>query len=131
MKTLAFAIVATVLLTGPAFAQQMEIRSTPPGPAERLGDVVAPGPYYDVTEPRDRRFPQYQQSRRIFTFTCPARWPLSLWQQPYLPPRYLPLQEQKRCERGDYSPGDQESPLPPAQTHVPYWSSFAYSASFA
>jgi hypothetical protein len=63
MKTLAFAIVATVLLTGPAFAQQMEIRSTPPGPAERLGDVVAPGPYYDVTEPREN--PWYPEGVKV------------------------------------------------------------------
>jgi len=63
MKTLAFAIAATVLLAGPAFAQQMEIRSTPPGPAERLGDFVAPGPYYDVTEPREN--PWYPEGVKV------------------------------------------------------------------
>ena len=52
MKTLAFAIGA-LLLAVPALAQQIEIRSTPPSPAERLGDIVTPGPYYDITEPRE------------------------------------------------------------------------------
>jgi hypothetical protein len=52
MKTFAFAI-AALLLAGPALAQQVEIRSTPPTAAERLGDVVVPGPYYDISEPRE------------------------------------------------------------------------------
>ena len=48
---------AALLLLGlavPAFAQQVEIRATPPA-AERP-DFVTPGPYYDVTEPRENQW---------------------------------------------------------------------------
>ena len=47
-------VLAIVLLTfaGPAFAQQVDIRATPPAPEERPGDFVVPGPYDEITHPR-------------------------------------------------------------------------------
>ena len=63
MKTFAFAI-AALLWAVPALAQpQVEIRSVPPTPAERLGDMVAPGPYYDISEPREN--PWYPEGVKV------------------------------------------------------------------
>lgn len=45
-----------VALAAPAFAQQVDIHATPPAPPERLGDFVAPGPNYDITEPRENQW---------------------------------------------------------------------------
>lgn len=60
MKTLA--LVAVVLaLAVPAFAQQVDIRVTPPTP-ERP-DYVMPGPYNDVTEPRENQW--YPEGVRV------------------------------------------------------------------
>ena len=53
MKALALAAVL-VALAVPAFAQQVDIRATPP-PVERP-DFVTPGPYYDVSEPRENQW---------------------------------------------------------------------------
>lgn len=53
MKTLA-ATLLLLALAGPAFAQQVEIRATPPS-VERP-DFVTPGPYYDVSEPRENQW---------------------------------------------------------------------------
>jgi hypothetical protein len=53
MKTIA-AFFLLLVLAAPAFAQQVEIRATPPA-AERP-DFVTPGPYYDVTEPRENQW---------------------------------------------------------------------------
>ncbi len=49
------ALLALVLAT-PALAQQVDIRATPPAPPERLGDLVAPGPNHDITEPRENQW---------------------------------------------------------------------------
>jgi hypothetical protein len=57
MKIAKIGILATlvVAIAGPALGQQqLEIRTTPP-PAERPGDFVAPGPYYEV-EPRENQW---------------------------------------------------------------------------
>jgi hypothetical protein len=54
MKILILVTLA-VALAGPAFAQQVDIQATPP-PRERPGEIVAPGPYYDVTEPRENQW---------------------------------------------------------------------------
>jgi hypothetical protein len=62
MKTLALAIGA-LLIAVPALAQQIEIRSTPPSSAERLGNVVTPGPYFDISEPRENLW--YPEGVRI------------------------------------------------------------------
>ena len=57
---LMFAIVAA-----PAFAQQVDIRTTPPGSEERPGDFVVPGPYYDRTEPRENEWYPYPPGVRV------------------------------------------------------------------
>ncbi len=50
-----FIVLAVVLLAlaGPALAQQVDIRATPPAPEPGPGDFVAPGPYYENTHPRE------------------------------------------------------------------------------
>ena len=53
MRAFGFAVLLLVL-AAPAFAQQVEIRATPPS-VERP-DFVTPGPYYDVTEPRENQW---------------------------------------------------------------------------
>ncbi|HYE90908.1 MAG TPA: hypothetical protein VEA38_07815 [Terriglobales bacterium] len=50
MKAVLLAVVV-IALAVPAVAQQVEIRATPP-PVERP-DFIVPGPYNDVTEPRE------------------------------------------------------------------------------
>ena len=62
MKITLLALIA-VLFALPAFAQQVDIRVTPPAPAEKLSDLVAPGMYYDVTEPREN--PWYPEGVRV------------------------------------------------------------------
>jgi hypothetical protein len=52
-----------VVLATPALAQQVDIRVTPPAPPERLGDLVAPGPNYDITEPRENQW--YPDGARV------------------------------------------------------------------
>ena len=42
-------------VASPALAQQIDLRATPP-PAERPGDIIAPGPYDQVTEPRENEW---------------------------------------------------------------------------
>jgi len=54
MKTLALAAIVLALAV-PVFAQQVDIRATPP-PPDRPGEFVAPGPYYDVTRPRENEW---------------------------------------------------------------------------
>jgi hypothetical protein len=61
MKILILVALA-VALAGPAFAQQLDLRATPP-PTERPGEFVAPGPYYDITEPREN--PWYPHGVRV------------------------------------------------------------------
>jgi len=45
---------ALLVLAGatPAIAQ-VDVRATPPPQQERIGEFVTPGPYYDITEPRE------------------------------------------------------------------------------
>src|SRR5258708_29269837 len=61
MKT--FILLAVVLLAVPAFAQQVDIRTTPSTPPERPRDFVTPGPYYEVTEPRENQW--YPEGVRV------------------------------------------------------------------
>jgi hypothetical protein len=57
-----FALAALVLgLATPAFAQ-VDIRATSP-PSERPKELIAPGPYYDVTEPRENQW--YPEGVRV------------------------------------------------------------------
>jgi hypothetical protein len=60
MKIFAFAIIV-VALAVPAFAQQVDIRATPPAP-ERP-DFVTPGPQLDITEPRENQW--YPEGVRV------------------------------------------------------------------
>ena len=53
MKALVLAIVLLGLAV-PALAQQVDIRATPPSP-ERP-DFITPGPYYDISEPRENQW---------------------------------------------------------------------------
>ena len=64
MKILILILVALVAApAGPALAQQqLEIRATPP-PTERPGELVTPGPYYDISEPREN--PWYPYGVRV------------------------------------------------------------------
>jgi hypothetical protein len=52
MKAVALALLALAVAV-PAFAQQVDIRATPPGAPARGDEVVVPGPYYDVTRPSE------------------------------------------------------------------------------
>jgi hypothetical protein len=62
MKVIAVAALL-VALAVPALAQQFDIRVTPP-PGERPpGDWVTPGPYYEVTEPRENQW--YPEGVRV------------------------------------------------------------------
>ena len=54
MKTMVFAVLRVVVAV-PALAQQVDIRVTPPAPRERP-DFVTPGPYYDISEPRENQW---------------------------------------------------------------------------
>jgi hypothetical protein len=62
MKTLVLAVLV-VAFAAPAFAQQVDIRATPPPPQERPPDFVTPGPYYDVSEPRENQW--YPEGVRV------------------------------------------------------------------
>jgi hypothetical protein len=53
MKIIVLVALAATLAT-PAVAQQLDLRTTPP-PAERP-EFVAPGPYYDISEPRENQW---------------------------------------------------------------------------
>jgi hypothetical protein len=84
MKTLTLAALVLVLAF-PAIAQQVDIRATPPGP-ERPPEWVTPGPYYDITEPRENDW--YPEGVRV----------------PYDPAFIAPLSEEYETptERGRY-----------------------------
>jgi hypothetical protein len=40
-------------VAAPALAQQVDIQTAPPPAPARPGELVTPGPYYDVSEPRE------------------------------------------------------------------------------
>jgi hypothetical protein len=50
-----------LIFAAPAVAQQVDIRATPP--AKERPDFVVPGPYYDVTEPREN--PWYPEGVKV------------------------------------------------------------------
>jgi hypothetical protein len=54
MKTLIL-IALVVAVAGPVFAQQVDIQATPP-PTERPRELIVPGPYYDISEPRENQW---------------------------------------------------------------------------
>src|SRR5216683_3951650 len=62
MKALMLAVIVLALAV-PAFAQQVDIRATPPAPQERPADFVTPRPYYEVTEPRENQW--YPEGVRV------------------------------------------------------------------
>jgi len=62
MKALVLAIVLLGLAV-PALAQQVDIRATPPSPAPERPDFITPGPYYDISEPRENQW--YQHGVRV------------------------------------------------------------------
>ena len=57
MRVMKIVIVAALVLAVavPALAQQVDIHATPPA-KERPPEFVTPGPYYDVTEPRENQW---------------------------------------------------------------------------
>src|SRR5712691_12086960 len=63
MRVMKALVLAAIVLAfaAPAFAQ-VDIRATPP-PPERPGDFITPGPYYDVTEPRENQW--YPEGVRV------------------------------------------------------------------
>jgi hypothetical protein len=60
MKTLAVAVLI-LIFAAPAGAQQVDIRSTPP--ARERPEFVTPGPYYDLTHPRENEW--YPEGVRV------------------------------------------------------------------
>ena len=52
---IALAVALVLALAVPALAQQVDIRGTPPAREPRQ-DFVTPGPYYDITEPRENQW---------------------------------------------------------------------------
>src|SRR5205814_5841975 len=52
---IALAVALVLAVAVPALAQQVDIRGTPPAREPRQ-DFVTPGPYYDITEPRENQW---------------------------------------------------------------------------
>ncbi len=95
MKTLALALLVLALAV-PAFAQQVDIQAPAPTAPERP-DFIVPGPYYDMTRPREADW--YIYDVRVFhepafivpfseeyqTSTTRGRYGLAGWTSPNVP----------------------------------------------
>jgi hypothetical protein len=103
---LVVAVLLALAVAAPAVAQQVDIRTTPPARGEGKADITAPGPFHEITEPRENEWypkgvpvpfdPAFVASEDYETATTRGQYGVAGWSAQNIPVGPAGLQHRER-----------------------------------